>query len=387
MSELESQLRECLSSSVNVYGVVLKKLDDVITAMDEGRCTPRDDMIMAYPRPEAEKSITPALGFFSKVYLYQNARLPPYLPPLQIHPQTYTLIHLAAQHSLDVYSKPAAADAAYITPKTRHGTKATLIKTHAIDDIHTIIISIRGTQTFRDWTVNMRTSPRSPSNFLDDPLNLVHAGFLSVAQKMTASVAARLRTLLTESPSRASYSLLFTGHSAGGAVAALLYAHMRSTTSHSDLTHLHGFFRRVHCVTFGAPPITLRPLYAAGARDAIFFSFVNEGDPVPRADKGYVTSLMNLYVAPAPAPASAAGPTRREARLRLRGRPVVWRVPAATLSVAGLVVVLRHGQFGMEACVTSDTTLRQVVFGDPLMHMMDLYARRIYELALSKRTK
>ena len=39
-------------------------------------------------------------------------------------------------------------------------------------------------------------------------------------------MAARLRSLLDEDPGRSTCSLLMTGHSADGAVASLLYAHM-----------------------------------------------------------------------------------------------------------------------------------------------------------------
>ena len=74
---------------------------------------------------------------------------------------------------------------------------------------------------------------------------------------MISPVATRLRQLLEENPKRASYSLLITGHSAGGAIAALLYSHMLATSkaAASELNTLTGCFRRVHCVTFGAPPV------------------------------------------------------------------------------------------------------------------------------------
>lgn len=69
---------------------------------------------------------------------------------------------------------------------------------------------------------------------------MCHSGFLSVAQKMVKPVATRIRTLLEENPARSSCSLAFTGHSAGGAVASLLFAHMLSETIRSELTILAG---------------------------------------------------------------------------------------------------------------------------------------------------
>lgn len=55
---------------------------------------------------------------------------------------------------------------------------------------------------------------------------------------MIKPVAARLRFLLAENPARSSCSLLMTGHSAGGAVASLLYAHMLAEHVRSELNTL-----------------------------------------------------------------------------------------------------------------------------------------------------
>lgn len=310
----------------------------------------------------------------------------------------------------------------------------------------------------------------------EDPGNYCHSGFLNVARAMVTPVAARLRALLDENPARAnrSCSLVITGHSAGGAVAALLFTHMMTPFSHvadaqnypssqihSSLTALTPLFKRVHCITFGAPPISLLPLQipeAARKKKSMFFAFINEGDPVPRADKAVVTSLLKLYAAPAPAAvvspmgAKAAGLAtemglpmlkkysgdvinnkKKEKKVGHRGRDTrkqrrrlpEWHIPASTLSNAGRLVLLRehpggqvHGDKGeyygknydcnhsnnsrgkalagsgdgtgsrmkstgerVEACIVTDEQLRSVVFGEPINHMMSLYARRIETLA------
>jgi len=248
---------------------------------------------------------------------------------------------------------------------------------------------------------------------------------------MIKPVAARLRHLLEEDPGRSKCSLLITGHSAGGAVAALLYSHMLSTSreAESELNILTGFFKRIHCVSFGAPPVSLLPLTTPNTpalRKSLFFSFVNEGDPVPRADKAYVRSLIDLYSTPAPGqscietltPAklhpltSSLGKSKSSLTLnRIRSSPKssmaapvptaapLWPVPEATLSNAGRIVLLRSVQRyesrvnrkkkethelmneGVVAQMISDDIMRGVVWGDPVCHMMTLYARRIEILA------
>lgn len=248
---------------------------------------------------------------------------------------------------------------------------------------------------------------------------------------MIKPVALRLRNLLQEDPSRSSCSLLITGHSAGGAVAALLYTHMLSTgpEAQSELNILTGCFKRIHCVTFGAPPVSLLPLTkptCPSLRKSIFLSFVNEGDPVPRADKAYVRSLLDLYSSPAPGQSclsnlapqklqpllgkssssltlskplkkerSSSAPVPKLPPRSLSADMPLWHVPDATLSNAGRLVLLRGVERytggkrparermdeGVVAQMVSDDLLRGVVWGDPVCHMMRLYARRIEVLA------
>ncbi|TVY92737.1 hypothetical protein LAWI1_G006720 [Lachnellula willkommii] len=365
-------------------------------------------------------------NYFDKVNLYANSRLPPNLPPMKLYMPTFPLLCLAAQYSDRVYSKPGGQEKeTHVDSDWRTGTKAMVIKSVPMDDMNTIVFAIRGTQTFMDWAVNFNSAPTAPEGFLDDPGNLCHAGFLTVARKMVKPVAARLRHLLQENPSRAQYSLLITGHSAGGAVASLLYCHMLSTSpeTESELNILTGCFKRIHCVSFGAPPISLLPLTKPQTpllKKSIFMSFVNEGDPVARADKAYVRSLLDLYSSPSPgqtclstlAPqklltGAKSSSTLAIDKIKMRPKPKksktapaskfvqpVWNVPEATLSNAGRIVLLRSVQplegsggkrermnEGVVAQMVSDELLRGVIFGDPICHEMKLYARRIEILA------
>lgn len=250
---------------------------------------------------------------------------------------------------------------------------------------------------------------------------------------MIKPVADRLKNLLREDPGRSKCSLLITGHSAGGAVAALLYSHMLSTSQEakSELNALTRRFKRVHCVTFGAPPVSLLPLAKPNSpalRKSIFLSFVNEGDPVPRADKQYVLSLLDLYASPPPDQSCIKSATPQKlqplpssqkscsslAVNKLRPtpkktksapapapptrQPPIWKVPDATFSNAGKLVLLRSvGSYenlpiqrkrmqdrmdeGFVAQMVTDELLRNVIWGDPVCHVMRLYARRIEILA------
>jgi hypothetical protein len=266
-----------------------------------------------------------------------------------------------------------------------------VINSRPVDDRNLIVIAIRGSKwNIVDWAVNFRPAPSEPIGFLDDEGNACHAGFLQVARAMIAPIAARLRHLLEQNPSRASSSLLFTGHSAGGAVASLLYMHMMAMSFESELNLLTGCFKRVHCVTFGTPPLTFLPLQNPPGRAYdrnIFMSFANEGDPVVRADRQYLSTLTRIIAAPSPlSDCSLKQRLKPNNTSTVNLLPPRWDVPPATLSNAGRLVLLREqpGKRGaVEAVQVTDELLRDVIFGDPEMHHMELYKRRIDALAIA----
>jgi hypothetical protein len=418
---------DVVGSNNGLYDRMSIKLDHLITCMDEEQFSGSEkelelQMVQTNTSRSSKQSLASTMSkanHFSKVWEYSNSRLPPYLPPVKLYMDTWPLLNLAARYSLSVYSKPQGGEKNdHIKGSYAHGTKAMVLKSLPVDDRNTIVFAIRGTSTFMDWTVNMRQEPASPAGFLDDADNYCHAGFLQVAKAMIAPVAERLRTLLQEDPSRGLASLLITGHSAGGAVAQLLYTHMTSEVAQSELTHLTSFFKRVHCVTFGAPPVSLFPLqHPTGRRHkkSLFFAFANEGDPVVRADRGIVKSLLKLYAVPAPSDpckvicpiVNTVAPGLVPPRIKKKkssyalnasgpGNANVtvyppWKVPASTLSLGGRIILLRpryggRGHEDLEICSVTDEMLRKVVYGDPMAHAMKLYWRRVELLATKAAT-
>ncbi|KAF1972307.1 alpha/beta-hydrolase [Bimuria novae-zelandiae CBS 107.79] len=435
---------QMINQSAALCDRLSSKLDAVITSIDEGIFSGKEQDLMVenddtpyasastlQPSIALERSAAAAVypsqknakssNMFSKVWLYSNSRLPPHLPPFKVYMPTYPLLCLAANYSERVYAPtalPNTESETHVPADWRSGTKAMVLKSLPRDDMNTVIFAIRGSQTFMDWAVNYKSAPSSPEGFLDDPGNLCHAGFLYVARKMIAPVAEHLRVLLQDNPTRSNCSLLITGHSAGGAVAALLYAHMMSTQVRSELSHLTGFFKRVHCITFGAPPITLLPLKPSQDkrhRKSLFYSFINEGDPVPRADKAVVKSLLKLWSSPPPSksctssltsmsklnltsnnlakpdksrkyvkPSKASLPASSLGSSTVSSPP--WPVVPCTLSNAGRLIVLRQKlestqEEDIEAVTVEDEMLRKVVYGDPVKHQMSMYKRRVELIA------
>lgn len=404
-----------MNSTAALFEVISSKLDRVITCIDgEAVVSERDLLMYEHQNPtvstneelsrslDRSEAVSPTKqNHFTKVWLYSNSRLPPYLPPVKFYLPTYRLMCLAAQYSLQVYDKPSSTEReVHVSASVLKGTKAMVLKSLPLDDMNIIVFAIRGTTSFMDWAINFRIAPTTPKDFLDDEGNLTHVGFLGVAKAMITPVATRLRTLLQENPSRRTASLLITGHSAGGAIAQLLYMHMMSERVSSELTYLTSFFKRVHCVTFGAPPVTLLPLKKADnkkLKKSLFFAFANEGDPVVRADTTVIRSLLRLLAGPAPNHPCPITSTIKKVKkgkaststLNLAAAASsgpVWEIPQTTLSLGGRLVLLREklgarDKDDIEACQVRDDMFRGVVFGDPICHSMTLYARRLEILA------
>ncbi|KAK4448543.1 hypothetical protein QBC34DRAFT_495214 [Podospora aff. communis PSN243] len=103
--------------------------------------------------------------------------------------------------------------------------------------VPTVVVAIRGTTTWHDWAVNAdyKDAAGAADKFLRVGQGLpspgqsykVHGGFLQCARAMAPKIA-KLVEAVRERHDDADgpIDLLFTGHSAGAAVTALLYAHM-----------------------------------------------------------------------------------------------------------------------------------------------------------------
>ncbi|KAI0453030.1 hypothetical protein F5B21DRAFT_481320 [Xylaria acuta] len=92
-------------------------------------------------------------------------------------------------------------------------------------------------------------------------------------------------------------------------------------------------FRMVHCVTFGAPPVSTIPITQPNVQpfqSGLFLNVVNEGDPVPMVQKDYIKTLLNIYI---------LSPLELS---KLRD-PGVFEMPPALLKVSGnLLGSARH---------------------------------------------
>ncbi|KAI9167959.1 sugar transporter [Paramyrothecium foliicola] len=242
------------------------------------------------------------------------------------------LVNLAALGATRVYAKPGSQDLLsndfnvigeplkIAADRLTGSAKATTIEHYAprrpsVGSRHILVVAIRGTVTKHDWMINLNDGLGEPiaDPFMgcDENNNLysAHSGFLACAKAMNASVMDHIYNHVYATNFESGIELnsrpmlLFTGHSAGGAVAAMLYAHFTRCDFPSEdrakSRVLKNAFSSVNCITFGAPPVTTRPLLPPRP-DSICISIVNDGDPVPRADNKYIPALLRLFCGPMP---------------------------------------------------------------------------------------
>ncbi|KAM5386868.1 hypothetical protein ACJZ2D_000161 [Fusarium nematophilum] len=160
-----------------------------------------------------------------------------------------------------------------------------------------LVVAIRGSASKMDHIVNANARPKGIEGFihpdiLNQPAFKAHSGFLNSAWALAAIVSQRIKNYIqnTQSQGGRKPHVLFTGHSAGGAVASLFYLHYISNQEFSDST-------RFSCVTFGAPPCVTAPadlsLYQPSGT-TLCLNIINEFDVVSRVDRPYILSLVEL---------------------------------------------------------------------------------------------
>ncbi|KAH7154874.1 Alpha/Beta hydrolase protein [Dactylonectria estremocensis] len=158
-----------------------------------------------------------------------------------------------------------------------------------------LVIAIRGSASKMDHVVNANERPRAAGYFIDPNMThgseiFAHAGFLNSAEALDESVAQRIQSYVTFEDVKKKH-VLFTGHSAGGAVASLLSLRYLSTGKFSEAASFS-------CINFGSPPSVSVPVdlarYQAFDKATVALSIINEFDLVSRADRPYIMTLANL---------------------------------------------------------------------------------------------
>ncbi|KAH0558381.1 hypothetical protein GP486_004959 [Trichoglossum hirsutum] len=221
-----------------------------------------------------------------------------------------------------------------------------------------LVIAVRGSKSVVDFVVNANCETEDTRKLFDindllpqtDSTHSLraHAGFLNGA----AALVKYIDSLVANSKAG---HVLFCGHSAGGAVASLLFlkylSNARKTASPQTFS----------CITFGSSPVTqpnisqILPKNGEKAPNlGLVLAIVNEYDLVSRADQLYVRSLVDLYRSLFQLPPikdDKSGETGTTPSSTQEGsdleasRPQVakrsWDLPAPEIWLVGEVVLLR----------------------------------------------
>ncbi|KAF4966664.1 hypothetical protein FSARC_5653 [Fusarium sarcochroum] len=282
------------------------------------------------------------------------------------------------------------------------------------DLLPVLVIAIRGSANKMDHIVNANSRAKATENFihpafLSQPNLKAHSGFLNSAWALDSIVAEQVKKYVqsfkTESGEKP--HILFTGHSAGGAVSQLLYLHHIADQTLSESA-------RFSCVTFGAPPCVTTPvdltLYQPTGR-TLCINIINEFDVVTRADKPYILSLVDLArvnlnlppktyffedesdeeIVDAALEATRAEESKLAPKLTKKlvenlhiDDSKIWHLPRPFYHHVGSNVVLFmrlvEGQMSLKAAEVTPTEFRKLLFCRVAVHGKSRYGERVEAL-------
>ncbi|KAF8536089.1 hypothetical protein BDD12DRAFT_808054 [Trichophaea hybrida] len=236
-----------------------------------------------------------------------------------------------------------------------------------------IVIAVRGSVCAVDWIVNANSQTKDATEFLNVPgvgSIEAHSGFLQAAEFLEIKIREVLAT------KNAGGHVVFTGHSAGGAVASILFARFLAKAKVASPQMCFSL------ITFGAPSVTslsitplLNALESQQVQRGLCLAIVNEGDTVARVDKLYVRALVDIYRAACELPrlsdAAGYGPSESADN--------IWTLPQPCMFHIGNILLIR------DACYNNDNVDLRVIhmdestFGELLscntaMHSRDMYS-------------
>ncbi|CVL12163.1 hypothetical protein LB506_010721 [Fusarium annulatum] len=225
------------------------------------------------------------------------------------------------------------------TPSITGTVKATSI--WKSEDTNTLFASIRGTSCKTDHLVNFNRNQKNATSVFAFPGTKeqihAHSGFLACAATLLPWLTEEITRQVTADKSLK--DVVFTGHSAGGAVAAMVLLHFVCHCP-SELSNV-----KFSLITFGAPPVistNVTKLAQALPQTRHIYAVVNEHDLVPRVDQGYITSIISLYRSAYGLPLSDFNNTTFTTNTQAgRNQNTIWKLPPPDFYVVGNVIVLR----------------------------------------------
>ncbi|KAK5654723.1 hypothetical protein OQA88_7048 [Cercophora sp. LCS_1] len=209
----------------------------------------------------------------------------------------------------------------------------------------TLVVSIRGTASVADHMVNMNDRSKGTGALFRNVE--AHAGFLGCAEAMLATISQDIQQQFDADDKI--YNVVFTGHSAGGAVASLVFLRFLFQQTQNPWV----LKNRLSLVTFGSPPVvnsSITSLCKEQPNAGLVLSLVNEYDMVSRADRPYLRSIVDLY-------RSRRGlPLKYPQMGETAPDPDIWPLPPPTLRVVGDIIILQRPRLvGMPSASDGDS--------------------------------
>ncbi|KAF4454682.1 hypothetical protein F53441_2760 [Fusarium austroafricanum] len=317
---------------------------------------------------------------------------------------TYNVEDTIADTSYCTFHRSQVTDSSFAgTVKLITSTVVQTVTDEGTSDLlPVLVLAIRGSASKMDHIVNANAQPKPTEGFIQHAEGLkAHSGFLNSARALDSIVTGLIKKYLEDfdkSNGRKPH-VVFTGHSAGGAVSQLLYLRHISDQDWRQSA-------RFSCITFGAPPCLTGPVdlsFCQPSSRTFCVNIINEFDVVTRADKPYILSLVDLARAMLNLPpktqiseletneeivnASLKATKDNESMLSDNSHDIdgkdnqVWRFPQALYHHVGSRVVLLmrfvQGQMNLKAVEVTPSEFQKLLFCRVTVHGKRRYEERV----------
>ncbi|KAF2848324.1 hypothetical protein T440DRAFT_480930 [Plenodomus tracheiphilus IPT5] len=209
---------------------------------------------------------------------------------------TWPLVRLAVICSEEAYNATVMSARRRTAPR-----RALVSQRPVLSHGEVVVVALSGTKGFRDWMVNLNNRACRPKDVLVCGRILPIFGCFKIAHRPASNVSGQVR----------------------GQFNALIHRPLRGSRHgeplictcpiQSDISagHRRQRFSKCHCILFGCPPISVHPLQHHTREDerssnSLFLSFLNDGDPIIKADAGYLVRRLGWPIS-TPSDACSSG--------------------------------------------------------------------------------
>ncbi|KAF2661128.1 hypothetical protein K491DRAFT_711042 [Lophiostoma macrostomum CBS 122681] len=202
------------TSNLAAVSAAAKLLNDVVGCID------LEDDVSSYDED--------VINYIGKIEHYQNHRLPEGLKSFELPKDRWERVAQAAKYARTVHAKQKCSNCfSFVPTSLDKSTRGFGLYEDRLEGSRILLVAFRATRSLMEWMANTNVAAITCEEFGSE--TKIHKGLGSIAKKTQHLLVTELNKAMAESTETC--SLIFTGHSSGGAIAQLLFGFMNSEST------------------------------------------------------------------------------------------------------------------------------------------------------------